>query len=162
MKQLLILRHAKSSWDFPTLSDHERPLSKRGKRDAPRMGRLLLGRNLIPDLIFSSTAVRAHTTAESVSSACHYEGPIHLERALYHGEVEDYLSTARQAPADAELIMMVGHNPGMEEFVALLAGHSVRMPTAAMAWFQLPLESWAGLGASTKGDLQHVWRPKEL
>jgi phosphohistidine phosphatase len=79
MKTLLILRHAKSSWDEPSLADVERPLNKRGKNDAPRIGKLIMDADLIPDVILSSPAVRAMKTAESVADACGEEGNIEIE-----------------------------------------------------------------------------------
>ena len=82
MKTLLILRHAKSSWKEQDLPDHDRPLNKRGKNDAPRMGKLLKDEDLIPDLIMSSTAVRAKKTAELVAKACKYKGKIVLNHSL--------------------------------------------------------------------------------
>ena len=83
MKSLLILRHAKSSWKHPELTDHDRPLNKRGKRDAPRMGEILRSEHLIPEAIISSTAARAHATAEAVAKASGYKGKIALNRSLY-------------------------------------------------------------------------------
>ena len=91
MKELLILRHAKSSWKYQELSDHDRPLNKRGRRDAPRMGRLIRVRGLLPDLVVSSTAVRAMTTAHLASSAAGYTGSVELEPSLYLGGVHPYL-----------------------------------------------------------------------
>ena len=90
MKSLLILRHAKSSWKHPELSDHNRPLSKRGKNDAPRMGNLLKKEKLIPDMIISSTAIRAHLTAEAVAKACGYKAEVTLNRSLYAAGPEAY------------------------------------------------------------------------
>src|SRR5688500_2653227 len=92
MKTLLILRHAKSSWDDASLDDHERPLNARGRRDAPRMGDLLRDELLVPDLIITSDAVRAHTTALAVAEAAGYIGPIVVEPRLYHASPEDVLA----------------------------------------------------------------------
>jgi phosphohistidine phosphatase len=83
MKTLLIMRHAKSSWKDPDLPDHDRPLNKRGKHDAPSMGKLLKDEDLIPDLIISSTAARAKKTAELVAKACKYKGEISLNQSLW-------------------------------------------------------------------------------
>jgi len=82
MKTLLVLRHAKSSWDDPALGDHERPLNKRGRRDAPRMGELVREYGLIPDVVISSDAVRARRTAEAVAEAARYAGEILLDPSL--------------------------------------------------------------------------------
>ena len=83
MKTLLILRHAKSSWKHPELSDHDRPLNKRGKRDAPIIGELLRKKGLVPDVIFSSTALRAKDTVSAVTSASGYAGKVIFLSALY-------------------------------------------------------------------------------
>ena len=83
MKSILLLRHAKSSRKDPDLTDHDRPLNKRGKRDAPRMGRLLKKEHLVPDIIISSTAIRARSTAEAVAKASGYKGDITFNRSLY-------------------------------------------------------------------------------
>ena len=91
MKTLLIMRHAKSSWKEQDLPDHDRPLNKRGKNDAPRMGKLLKDEDLVPDLIMSSTAVRAKKTAELVAKACKYKGKIVLNHSLYGAEPAAYL-----------------------------------------------------------------------
>ena len=90
MKTLLILRHAKSDWETPDVADHDRPLNGRGKRDAPRMGRLLRDENLVPDLIISSTAKRARKTAKLVAEASGYEGEIRLAETLYLAGPEAY------------------------------------------------------------------------
>jgi phosphohistidine phosphatase len=91
MKSVLVLRHAKSSWKHPELADHDRPFNKRGKRDAPRMGELLRNEHLIPEVIISSTAIRARDTAEAVAKACGYKGQITLNRSLYADGPEAYL-----------------------------------------------------------------------
>ena len=95
MKNLLILRHAKSSWEFTDLSDHDRPLNNRGKRDAPRMGKVLLKERLVPQLIISSSAARARSTAEKVAKTSHYGGEISVESSLYRAGSSAYLDTLR-------------------------------------------------------------------
>ena len=117
MKTLLILRHAKSSWKNTGLADHDRPLTKRGKRDAPRMGRLLRDENLTPDLIVSSTAKRALDTAEAVAEASGYEGEVESRPEFYMAGPEAYLRALRALSDDYECVMVIGHNPGLEELV---------------------------------------------
>jgi phosphohistidine phosphatase len=95
MKSVLILRHAKSSWKHPDVSDHERPLNKRGKRDAPRMGELLQDKHLVPDFIVSSTAKRAHSTAKAVAKAAGYKGDITLNQSLYAAPPTAYIDVLR-------------------------------------------------------------------
>jgi phosphohistidine phosphatase len=81
MKSVLILRHAKSSWKHPELADHDRPLNRRGKRDTPLMGRLLKKEDLVPEIIISSTATRARSTAEAVAKSSGYKGEIILNKS---------------------------------------------------------------------------------
>jgi len=162
MKQLFVLRHAKSSWNHPELDDHDRPLNKRGERDAPRMGRLLLEQTLLPDRIVSSTAARARATAEIVAEACGYGRQVVLTRELYLATPGDCLALLAQIPVEDESVMLVGHNPGTEELVELLTGRAERMPTAALARIALPIDAWRSATRDMGGDLLALWRPKEL
>lgn len=166
MKTLLILRHAKSSWDNPNLTDHDRPLKDRGKRDAPRMGDLIRQRDLVPELLISSTAKRACQTAELVADACAYEEDLIATRFFYPGDVEDYIEVLQRIPGDYghdyERVMVVGHNPGLESLLYHLTGEWERMPTAALAEVRLPLTSWAELTMLTEGELVNLWEPKAL
>jgi len=162
MKKLLILRHAKSSWKEPGLTDHDRPLNKRGNRDAPRMGELVREKGLAPDLILSSTAVRARKTAEKVAQACEYDQEIQLERELYLASSATYQQVLKGLPERIEIVMVVAHNPGLEVLLASLTDEMEDMPTAALAEVSLPIISWMQLGSNTKGKLLNLWRPKEL
>lgn len=161
-KSLLLMRHAKSSWKHPDLYDHERPLNKRGTRDAPRMGSFLLDRGLVPDAMLTSTAVRAKTTAQAVATASGFTGKIRSLEKLYGGTVEDYLHILSMAPAEADRILLIGHNPACEEVLQQLTKHIDNMPTSAIAEITLPVEEWSELSLSTRGDLGNLWRPKEL
>ena len=163
MKVLLVMRHAKSSWRNTRLSDHDRPLNKRGKRDAPRMAAWLDARDLLPERILSSTAERAHDTALRLVAESALD-PAVIERApdLYHAGPEDYVRRLRRQPDDVERILVVGHNPGLEMWVEDLSGRWERMPTAAVAYLELPIDTWADLSEETEGRLHAVWRPKEL
>ena len=162
MKTLLVLRHAKSSWNDPALDDHERPLNKRGRRDGPRMGEFVRENGLLPDIVFSSDAVRARHTAEAVAEAARYTGEILLNPHLYMASPADILSLLRTVRKNAETVMIVGHNPGLEELVEQLTGEPQDLPTAALAQIVLPIEQWRDLKPSTRGTLLGHWRPKEL
>jgi phosphohistidine phosphatase len=162
MKTLLILRHAKSSWGDPTLPDHDRPLNERGKRDAPRMGQLLKDQQLLPDLIVSSTAKRARKTAAKVAEACGYQREIELSSRLYHAYPDDYVQVLRELGDHHQCVLVVGHNPGLEEFVEALSGTPQAMPTAALAQLSLEIECWDDLCVGQLGRLAGVWLPKEL
>jgi phosphohistidine phosphatase len=164
MKTLLLLRHAKSSWKDPDLPDHDRPLNKRGQNDAPRMGKLLKDEDLIPDLIMSSTAVRAKKTAELVAKACKYKGEISLNKSLYGAEPASYLKILEGLSDKDKAVLVVGHSPSVEETVEVLTGSpDVIMPTCALAHISLPIQNWAELNKQKiKGKLLKIWRPKEL
>ena len=162
MKTLLILRHAKSSWDDPELADIDRPLNKRGKQDAPRMGKLLRSEDLVPDLILSSPARRARKTAQEVSEESGYPGKIEVQPDFYPGDPEAYIQALRSLADEHQRVMVVGHNPGLEELVDALTGESVALPTAALAQVSLPVERWSQLDDSVEGQLINVWRVKEL
>ncbi len=164
MKTLLIMRHAKSSWKDQDSPDHDRPLNKRGKNDAPRMGKLLKDEDLLPDIIMSSTAVRAKKTAELVAKACKYKGKIVLNHSLYGAEPPAYLKILEGLSDKHMSALVVGHSPSVEETVELFTGSpDVIMPTCALAQISLPIQNWAELKKQKiKGELLKIWRPKEL
>jgi phosphohistidine phosphatase len=161
VKTLLVLRHAKSSWNDPALDDPERPLNKRGRRDGPKMGELVREFGLTPDVIISSDAVRARLTAEAVAEAARYAGEILLDQRLYMASPAGILSVLRTV-REARTVMIVGHNPGLEELVARLTGDQQDLPTATLAQIVLPIGHWRDLTLSTHGTLLGLWRPKEL
>lgn len=162
MKTLLLLRHAKSSWDDPSMEDHERPLNPRGLRSAPLMGRILRRKKLIPELILSSTAVRARVTAELTAKTGGYQGQIELTKQLYAASPEECAAVVRAVPDQFQTVMLVGHNPGLEEFLETLTGKRTHFPTAALARITLPLTHWKDLQPGIKGTLVDLWRPKEI
>lgn len=162
MKTLLVLRHAKSSWNDSALDDHERPLNTRGRRDAPRMGTLVRKAGLMPDVVISSDAVRARLTAVAMVEAARYSGEILLDPRLYLAGPADIVSLLRTVGEEAETVMIVGHNPGLEELVAQLTGERLDLPTAALAHIVLPIDQWRDLRLSTRGTLLGHWRPREL
>jgi phosphohistidine phosphatase len=162
MKTLLILRHAKSDWGNSRLSDHDRPLNDRGQVDAPRMGAWLRRQKLVPELIISSTAVRAHTTAELVAQACEFAGELRTERKLYLAGPPDYIELLNEVPDSYERVMVVGHNPGMEELVFVLTDVQRPLTTANVAVVELPIESWGELTLFGDGRLLHHWQPGDL
>lgn len=162
MKTLLVLRHAKSSWNDPELSDHDRPLNNRGWQDAPRMGDLLRFEELLPDIILTSSAKRAVMTAKLLIESSGYEGELLISRDLYAHYPEAYIEQLQDLDICYECAMVIGHNPGVEELVEMLTGEYSRMPTAALAHIQMPIDRWVDLGESEQGKLVNIWRPKEL
>jgi len=162
MKTLLILRHAKSGWDVPDLPDHDRPLTERGKKDAKRIGQLLLERGLVPDQIISSTAKRARKTASKVAKACQYAGEVEMTNRLYLASPLQIIEVLREIGDECSIVLVVAHNPGLEEFLRQLTGQPEPMPTATLAQVSVDVDSWQGLSVPSGGCLVQVWRPKEL
>lgn len=162
MKTLLLLRHAKSSWSDGNLSDYDRPLNERGRHDSPRMGKLLNSLDLVPDLILTSSAKRAAMTADRVAESSSFDGEILYTRDLYLADPETYIDLARGTNDDIAILMMVGHNPGIEELVEQLGGRDETMSTAALACIRMPIESWRDIDLDETYELVCVWRPKEL
>lgn len=166
MKMLLILRHAKSSWKDSKIADHDRPLNKRGLRDAPRMGWHLREEDLLPDLILSSTAFRARKTAEIVAEKSGYEGEVEFRSDFYAADPEAYIEALSSLTDEYTRVMVVGHNPGLEELLELLTGEPEKLPTGALAQVALPVQSWRELNdieaRSLEGELVNLWRPRDL
>jgi phosphohistidine phosphatase len=161
MKTLLLLRHAKSSWKQAEQADQDRPLNKRGKKEAPKVGKYLKENDLIPNLILSSSARRAYDTAQVVAEECGFEGNIDLYQDLYLSEPACYLDILHCLPDDARRVLVVGHNPDVEELLTLLTDVSEHMTTAALAVIDLPISSWQELNEATDGRLQILWVPRE-
>lgn len=162
MKTLLLLRHAKSSWDDEGLDDHDRPLNKRGKKAAPRMGEWLQEKDIVPGLIIASTAKRAKKTALLAAKAAGYEGDVLLDPKLYLAPPERYVFVASKVGDEVDRLMLVGHNPGIEMCVGLLCGGEDTMPTGALAMIAVPVSSWAEFTPELDCKLEALWRPKEL
>ncbi len=126
------------------------------------MGELVREYGLIPDVVISSDAVRARLTAEAVAEAARYAGEILLDPHLYLASPADILPLLKRVRENAETVMIVGHNPGLEQLVEQLTGERQDLPTAALAQIGLPIDQWRDLKLSTRGTLVGLWRPKEL
>lgn len=161
MKTLLILRHAKAD-RLLGVADHERPLKKRGRRDAERVGTLLRDERNVPDRIVSSTAVRARETAIVVAEACGHRAAVELSEDLYHAAPGDVLRVLSDLYHDDDRVLIVGHNPTFEELLERFIGRYERLSTAALAHVELPIDAWMELDSRTRGELVNLWRPKEI
>lgn len=162
MKTLILMRHAKSSWDTADVDDHDRPLNARGLRDAPRMGALLKEKAVVPDRLVSSTALRAAETARLVAEGLGWQGDFERTARLYHAEARALIDFARETSGAADSVMIVAHNPGMEELVSGLIGTLTPMPTAAVAVFRQDAPAWDVFATKAAPELVGLWRPKEL
>jgi len=170
--RILLLRHAKSSWENLGIRDHDRPLAPRGKRAAPAMGAHFARSDLRIDRIVSSSAARAWSTARLFREAFDEGTPLTSRRDLYHADEMDLLAIAlEEAGADPDArVMLVGHNPGMHDLALFLCGEGVaaevarlqgKFPTGALAEFDLPGSPTAELEANSSRLLRFV-RPKDL
>ncbi|MFT4605076.1 MAG: phosphohistidine phosphatase [Rhodothermales bacterium] len=162
MKEILLLRHAKSDWDADYGADHERPLSGRGIKAAKRIGRLIGQTGRVPDAIYSSTAVRACTTAELAAKEGDWGTPINLRPELYGATVRTILSIARELDDSIQSALFVGHQPGWgHAVVALTGGGAVEFPTACLARITFGEDKWDRVKEG-HGTLIHLIPPKYL
>ena len=154
-RTLLLLRHAKSSWDDPGLADFDRALARRGREAAPRIGAEMARQGWLPDRALVSTAARTRQTWALVAAELPREVHASFEDAIYEAPALRILAAIREAPETAASLVVVGHNPGMEDLAALLASPDsdpdalarmrAKFPTAALARFVFDGD-WAGLG----------------
>lgn len=147
-RTLFLVRHAKSSWDGVDLPDKERPLADRGKRDAPMMGKRLAKRQVKPDLILSSPAHRALSTAEIIANELDYRAKdIVVDDRLYATDSESLLAVIGELSDKLKCVMLFGHNPEFTELAHRLSNEVTLMPTCAVAQFMFESKSWATIGA---------------
>lgn len=160
------MRHAKSSWKESNIPDHDRPLNRRGKHDAPLMGKLLRDQKMNLDLIISSTALRAETTANLIAKAIRYKGKIILDKSIYNAEPMDLLTLLSNSSDEYNSILLVGHNPTMEETVQMIINSpEITMATCVIAHLTLSIDTWTDLKEKrtfSGGKLENFWIPKEL
>ena len=162
MKTLLLLRHAKSSWKDSDLDDHDRPLNKRGKREAPRMGQLLKEEDLVPEFIVASSAKRAWRTAECAALHSGYRGETRVTSELYEAPASSIVKVVQSTPEPIQRLLVVGHNPGLEELLEQLTGNYTPLSAGALAFVYLEIENWGELADASRGKLVRVWQPREL
>lgn len=160
MKRLLILRHAKSSWSDQDRDDFDRPLNARGKADALTVGQHLASRELTPDLILCSSARRTRKTAKRIAEVLACKDRVHKLDAFYLAPAETYLETLRELPEQLACVLVIGHNPGIEDFVSRLTGEPRAMTTAALAVVALPIDHWSQLEFVGAARLESFWSPQ--
>ncbi|WP_095202566.1 SixA phosphatase family protein [Mesorhizobium carmichaelinearum] len=168
MRQLLLLRHAKSSWDDTALDDFDRPLAQRGLNAARLIGRELAARDWLPDQVLVSSALRTRDTWRLVAAELPMHPRVAFVDALYDASAADILSQIHKVEPSSACLAVVGHNPGLEDLAKQLAGSGSetktrkrleeKFPTAALARFVFDGD-WSGLSS---GRLTHCLRPKDL
>ena len=158
---MLILRHGKAAPEEAG-SDRDRRLTQRGKRAAEVVGHLLRDEDLVPDRVVTSSAERARDTARRVVAAAKFDGVIDELDELYLAEPDAYIAAVRRLAGDAERVLLVGHNPGLEALALILTGEPVSLPTAGLVVCSLPIATFADLSLQVRGNLTRLVRPKEL
>ena len=170
VRTLFLLRHAKSSWKDPSLSDQDRPLAPRGRRDAKRMARYANSQGVRPELVLCSSARRARATLEELLPALGPDAAVCIDDDLYGAEVADLLARLRGIGAPVKSVLVVGHNPGLQDLAIRLAGDgeplameqlTAKFPTGALAVLDLGAAAWAGLAPGC-AYLVRVVVPREL
>lgn len=168
MRRLYLLRHAKSSWKDRSLADRDRPLAGRGRRAAKAVARHLEAEGIRPDLVLCSPARRTRETLERVESAFGDRVEARVDEALYGAGEAELFERVRSLPDEAGSVMLIGHNPGLEQLALALASEGeglARMrekyPTAALATIDLPADRWSAIERGS-GDLIGYVRPSDL
>jgi phosphohistidine phosphatase len=165
---LYLIRHAKSSWSDPTLPDQERPLARRGRRDAKRIAKHVLRLGIMPELVLCSPTQRTRETLELVRPALGTTATVRLEAELYAASAETLLERLRAVPEEVASVMLIGHNPGLHDLALLLASAGTELerleakfPTAALATLTLPRATWRRLSQADAVLAAYVV-PKQL
>lgn len=162
MLRLWLVRHAKSAWNDPELSDFERPLNERGRRDAPAMAQRLKQLRQTPDLLLSSPALRAITTARVFARELGIPAEsVQLSSRIYEAELDTLVDLVRGFDSGVQHALMFGHNPGFSDLARWLAPCPFQeMPTCAVVMLQLPFRTWASLSPG-RGQLDRYLYPKD-
>jgi len=169
MKTLYLLRHAKSDWGDSSLKDFDRPLNERGWKAAKAMGHEMRERDMVPELVFVSPAVRTRETLARVEEGFGTKLETVEQRTIYLAETETLIELVRNAPGSTSRLMIVGHNPGMHELAVLLTNGpgelrqeiAHKFPTAALAEISFDVEDWQDI-ATGKGRLRNFVKPRDL
>ena len=162
MKRLVLIRHAKSSWANPDLTDFDRPLNKRGKRDAPFMADRLRQRGIKPDLIYSSTAKRARKTAKKIARGVGYETDAIVKMGeIYAASVSTLLAVIQNCPQQVDTLFLVGHNFELTDLAEMLTGETLlNIPTCGIVSISYGDNSWRAVGEK-RGQMDFFDYPKK-
>lgn len=161
-KTLYLFRHAKSSWDDPGLSDFDRPLTKRGDKSAPLMGKVMRARDVCPSVVICSPSKRTRQTAKmALKKAGLDEAEIVFDNGLYHATTGGLIDITKKIDDLLSTAMLIGHNPGLSELVYLLTGVEEAFPTAALACIRLNIAHWKDLKTGS-GKMEWIVRPREI
>ena len=162
MKTLLLMRHAKSEWNQPGLSDHDRPLNARGRRAAPLMAHQLSASGLQVDIILASSAVRVQETVELLQQHWSPQAEVLTLPSLYLASPQQMIADVQSLHDTWHSAMVVAHNPGLAALVSHLANQDLEMPTAAVAVFEFDVDHWSRILTSGTPRLLSLWKPREI
>ena len=147
MKELYLIRHAKSSWKDSSLDDFDRPLNKRGDKDALLMGTMLHNNKTTPDAIISSPALRAKTTAKIIADAIHFHKPVHYDKTLYEADLDTLLQTIKALDDKDDTVFLIAHNPGLNMLAEDLVDLRENLPTCGIVRIQFSCSRWTKIDA---------------
>jgi phosphohistidine phosphatase len=159
MLTLYLLRHAKSSWDGAK-PDFERPLANRGRKACATIGEFMQEKGIDFDLVVVSTAVRTRETIELIKERAKFRGEVRYDERIYEATVSQLLEIISEIDNERESVLLVGHNPGLEELLALLTGEHQHLSTANFAKIKLNATKWSA-NLINKGTLDWIVRPNE-
>ncbi len=162
-RRLILMRHAKSSWKSAAQSDHERPLNKRGKHDAPRVARRFLELDWHPQWVVSSDAQRTRDTFEQIEEELGSEVTVHFTQNLYLAGLAELRAEISEVPSEIECVLALGHNPGWEDAASHLSGTPIIMKTATVALLAGKGKTWSvALSETSRWKLREIIWPREL
>jgi phosphohistidine phosphatase len=163
-KVLLILRHAKSSWKDKKVDDHDRPLNNRGRREAIKMAEHLKITNILPDTIITSSALRAVETTKYLCKYSGFNNLVEVNFSLHRGGIDAYINALATVSNDKQKLLIVGHNPDLEELAGILINGKIRIQTCTLVQLKLSIENWKSidLHCNFKSELVDIWRPKKI
>lgn len=142
MKKLYLIRHAKSDWSNPSLDDFDRPLSQRGKKNAPFMGEILKNKGINPDLIISSPAYRARETARKIAKKIKYIEEIMYNEYIYEASLKTILEVMNFIEDEYDEVILVGHNPGLNMLAFYLVNFNENLPTSGVIEIEFNCQTW--------------------
>ena len=161
MLTLYLLRHAKSSWDYASQQDFDRPLANRGRKAARLIGEFIEEKGIDFDLVLVSTAARTRETIALIRERAKFAGEVRYDERIYEATASQLLQIIAQIDDVRESVLLVGHNPGIEELLALLTGEQHRVTTANLAKINIEATKWSA-NLTNNGTLEWIIRPKEL
>jgi phosphohistidine phosphatase len=161
MKTLILMRHAKSGIPEKGQHDWDRTLTKRGRKNTESLAKWLKEKNIVPQVILASAALRSRQTADLLTEELGFRGDLHFLSNLYLGEVDAYLDALHSMPDSTDCLLVIGHNPMLESLLQMLTGKVESLPTASVVFVQAPVDKWRELSFEITAKLETFWKPKE-